>query len=237
MGKMGLGYGSEYQLLRYMGRHRNLLDCKILKVLGLEKERIEWLDFNFSGKEPFSKDSELVGIRPFFQEKNFSLIQEQWKNFWPSKARQHNWDAVFKIQDQWFFVEAKARKNEFTKTSIKECEKENKTKIEQVLNETKEFFENKSNVKWIDSKYYQLCNRLAFIYFCEKMSINAKIIYINFINGYKKKTVFVYDNVSDEKQWKKYLKTAYTELGFNNDAKLKKYLINVYIDCSKGEMN
>ena len=34
MAKMGIGYGSEYQLLRYMGRHRKLLNKKILESIG-----------------------------------------------------------------------------------------------------------------------------------------------------------------------------------------------------------
>lgn len=45
MGEMGNGYGSECHLLRFMGRHRHLLDERILAVLG--GDSINWLDFGF----------------------------------------------------------------------------------------------------------------------------------------------------------------------------------------------
>ncbi len=49
MGDMRFGYGSEWHLLRFLGRHRNYLNQQILKVMGSEGCcRIEWLDFNFS---------------------------------------------------------------------------------------------------------------------------------------------------------------------------------------------
>lgn len=32
MGEMGMGYGSECHLLRYLGRHRRALDARILEV-------------------------------------------------------------------------------------------------------------------------------------------------------------------------------------------------------------
>ena len=36
MAEMALGYGSEYQLLRFLGHHRIELDKEIKKVLGVE---------------------------------------------------------------------------------------------------------------------------------------------------------------------------------------------------------
>ncbi|MHC9543357.1 MAG: hypothetical protein AB9903_27925 [Vulcanimicrobiota bacterium] len=52
MDHIGYGYGSEFHLLRYLGRHRNTLNEKINKVKGLEMiKEISWLDFN-------SKDNE-----------------------------------------------------------------------------------------------------------------------------------------------------------------------------------
>ena len=40
---MALGYGSEYQLLRYLGHHRNYLNDEIRKVIG--EGPIMWLDY------------------------------------------------------------------------------------------------------------------------------------------------------------------------------------------------
>lgn len=43
MAEMAIGYGSEYQLLRYLGHHRNFLNGEINKVIG--SGGIEWLDY------------------------------------------------------------------------------------------------------------------------------------------------------------------------------------------------
>ena len=45
MGMMGVGYGSECHLPRYLGRHRALLDRRVLDVTGATA--VEWLDYPF----------------------------------------------------------------------------------------------------------------------------------------------------------------------------------------------
>ena len=59
MGKMALGYGSEFHLLRWTGRHRNKFDNKIKQLLNIDN--VTWLDFDFSNNtdEP---DKELIGL-------------------------------------------------------------------------------------------------------------------------------------------------------------------------------
>ena len=47
MGHLGYGYGSEFQLLRFMGRHRNFLDDEIKKQINIVGD-IKWLDFEFT---------------------------------------------------------------------------------------------------------------------------------------------------------------------------------------------
>ena len=46
MGRIGHGYGSEWHLLRYLGRHRAAVDRFVLDATG--GEAIEWLDFGFN---------------------------------------------------------------------------------------------------------------------------------------------------------------------------------------------
>jgi hypothetical protein len=45
MGRMGLGYGSEFHLLRYLGRHRRYLNRAIEDKFG--GRVLDWLDFSF----------------------------------------------------------------------------------------------------------------------------------------------------------------------------------------------
>ena len=55
MAQIGYGYGSEFQLLRFMGRHRDLLDNEIKKQINQTGE-IHWLDFGFT-----DLDATLIG--------------------------------------------------------------------------------------------------------------------------------------------------------------------------------
>ena len=60
MAEMGLGYGSEYQLLRYLGHHRNELNKNINENTRLKGELI-WLDFP-KNTSRLSLDTEYVGL-------------------------------------------------------------------------------------------------------------------------------------------------------------------------------
>lgn len=45
MADMSAGFGSECHLLRYLGRHRNLLDQRVLNLTGADT--VTWLDHPF----------------------------------------------------------------------------------------------------------------------------------------------------------------------------------------------
>ena len=106
MAEMALGYGSEYQLLRFLGHHRNFLNKEISKVLNT-KDQIYWLDYP-SNFERLSLDGEFKDIECFQD----NAIAEKWKIYWPSRGNSQNWDGIFKIKDTWYFVEAKAHISE-----------------------------------------------------------------------------------------------------------------------------
>ena len=90
MSWIGHGYGSEWHLLRYLGRHRNLLDSAIQETIGCGE--LEWLDFGFDSRNPWH-DAEWKGM-DFLSED--SALQESWRVYWPQGAGIHNWDAVAK---------------------------------------------------------------------------------------------------------------------------------------------
>lgn len=234
MAKMGIGYGSEYQLLRYMGRHRKLLNKKILDSIG-SNGPIDWLDFGFSKSNPSNSDNELKGIQAFKKEAFYPILENNWKNFWPQTGSSQSWDAVFTIDVEWFFIEAKAHKSEII-DPVKKLEPNSRSIIQKSLEETRIFFGADSSEHWINSKYYQLCNRLAFVYFCQKNSIKAKIIYLDFINGFKKNGFFSRDNVNSIQEWKEIFNVVYCNLGLTNSKNLKDFLTHVYIDCNAGTL-
>lgn len=80
-----------------------------------------------------------------------------------------------------------------------------------------------------------MANRLAFINFCNKNRIKAKLVYINFINSYDKPGSCGNLNVKSKKEWDKIWEEEYKDLGITEN-QLKEILYHVYIDCTASEM-
>jgi len=119
---MGLGYGSEYQLLRYLGHHRNELK-KVINENTRLKGELFWLDFPKSIKR-LSLDSEYVGLNvlkdkvleDIFTQSDINNLLSGWKNYWSKTGTQPNWDGVILHkegnQEELVIVEAKAHLGE-----------------------------------------------------------------------------------------------------------------------------
>jgi len=115
MAEIGNGYGSEFQLMRFLGHHREELESIIRKELKEDGE-IKWLDFPYDSTKK-SGDSEYVGLSFLKSETNFKSINANWKKVWPSVNNAQNWDAIAKIGKRWLLIEAKAHKNEVNSDS------------------------------------------------------------------------------------------------------------------------
>ena len=135
-----------------------------------------------------------------------------------------NWDAIFTIDDTWFFVEAKAHIDEaFQNCSASSTE--SLKKIDKAFNETKIWLSVKKDVKWSETDCYQLANRLAFIHFCNLNGIKAKLLYISFINGYYRK------NVSSRESWENDVwNKQFETLGITQDS-VRDLIYHIYPDC------
>ena len=175
MGKMGNGYGSEFHLLRYMGRHRHRLDALVLDLV--KAATIDWLDFGFDNSTP-SKDAELKGLS--FLEDNRE-IENAWEKFWPTGRGIHNWDAVAKLGfgsagKEWLLVEAKAHLEEMKSSCMAEG---GLAKISAAFTEVKSALGVAPDREWLNP-YYQYCNRVAALYFLHKNTIPARLLFIYF---------------------------------------------------------
>lgn len=226
MAEMALGYGSEYQLLRFLGHHRNFLNNEISEVLNTE-EQIYWLDFPFN-YERLSLDGEYKDVECFPD----NAIAEKWKVYWPPSGNSQNWDGIFKINDTWYFVEAKVHASEVESS----CGASDKSKaiIKKAFDETISFVKSsKTSEQWVskDCKSYQLANRLAFINFCKRNGIKAKLVYISFINGYDKPGTSGKLSISSKEKWQEIWKNEYTDLGISAE-NIERILYHVYIDCT-----
>ena len=82
--------------------------------------------------------------------------------------------------------------------------------------------------KWIDSKSYQLANRLAFLYFCKKCGLKAKLVYIGFLNGFKKRREN--DEIHSIQEWEGIWKEELNSLGLDRE-QINSHIFFVYPNC------
>jgi hypothetical protein len=187
---IGAGYGSEYHLMRYMARYRNLLNQLVEKEVS--GRMLEWLDFipgdysEYNTRVPCRTklpDHEYVGV-DFLQSERPDVLKA-WQGFWPQTGNQQNWDSVGRVEidgkPTWLLVEAKANLDELRS----DCKAKDRalTIIESAFDQTRHCFGLNLKGDW-KKKYYQYANRLATLYFLTKHrqehSIPAKLLLIYF---------------------------------------------------------
>ena len=229
---MGLGYGSEFQLMRFLGHHRNLLNKHIRNAVGAEEDAsVEWLDYPFNSDNKSSGDGEWKKIECFRDREDYEKIETEWKKYWPQSGNAMNWDGIFRIGDTWYFVEAKASKKEAHQSCNAKADSPNRSIIKKAFTETISWLKSDESKEWINSDCYQLANRFAFIQFCEEVGIDAKLLYISFCNDEKRKDN---DYVSSKIEWEEIWKEEYEMLGIDEDL-LKGKLYHIYLDCLNGQ--
>lgn len=243
MAEMGLGYGSEYQLLRFLGHHRNELN-KIIRENTRLKGELIWLDYPKNSNR-LSLDSEYIGLmflkddisKDIFTQSDIDKLLLGWKEYWSTTGRQPNWDGVMvhkkDNQIELVIIEAKANLEEI-KSNTKSASNE---KIQKAFIATQKNL-NISNSNWF-GKYYQLANRLALVNYLQNNShfkINASLLYIYFLNGYEKRQlkgrkIITIENksVKTQKEWEKVIDSGHLDLGLNDKA--KQYISKIFVDC------
>jgi hypothetical protein len=231
LGTIGHGYGSEWHLLRYLGRHRQKLRDEILSKTG--GDDIQWIDFHFSQKnEPLKHDIELKGVE-FLEE--FGI--KQWESFWPQRGNAPNWDVVGKTvvngNTEWLLVEAKSHEDELhPKNTGCDAKPPSLEKIKEAMKKTREALrvEGFQEETWL-GPYYQFCNRLATLYFLNvecKPSISAHLVPIYFYG----------DKIKGEKcpqsceEWEKNINNMYKKIGLTKESKLRRRIHNIYLSTN-----
>lgn len=205
MGKIGYGYGSEWHLLRFMGRHRRLLDRRILDVVG--GDSIDWLEFGFHLSKPWL-DAEIKGL-DFLHAEHPARIA--WKEWWPQGRGIHNWDAVGKVRfghvEEWLLVEAKAHLAEL-RSDCGATSLASRLEIERAFAETKKALSVPEERDWLHG-YYQFCNRVAALYFLNEHNAPARLLSIYFLGDRPLDRTFP----QDEAGWREALRAQEEHVG------------------------
>ena len=227
MGKLGYGYGSEFHLLRWMGRHRAEFDKRVCEALNVTD--VKWFDFKFDAKKEIP-DRELVGLE-FIKEhpldkdgQRFAKVLKAFKDHWPQRGNQMNWDAVGMAGDTYILCEAKAH--------IGEIEKKNKDsdKTRSARDRIKAFkFAKKEihaceNADWFHN-FYQMANRLYILALLKKYNIRAMLLNIYFcgdrFRGRK--------CPAKAEEWGKIIKDEYETLGITGNSFVEERVKHLFL--------
>jgi len=177
MGMIGDGYGSECHLLRYLGRHRALLNQRVLEVTGATA--IEWLDYPFDQRRTW-QDGEWKGL-DFVSDDAPAKVA--WRRTWPQGRNAPNWDAIGRLRfgpgEAWLLVEAKANIEELC-SSCKASAHGGRPMVEAFLARTRERLGVAADHDWL-SGYYQFCNRLAVLDLLNEHGAPAHLLNIYFV--------------------------------------------------------
>jgi len=220
MNNLRLGYGSEWHLLRYMGRHRALLREKVLALTG--GDDLGWQDFGFTADareegnfgDAESKGLDFLPAHPMHQD-----VREAWAKWWPQTGNVQNWDAVGVVDrdgnPEWILVEAKANLEEL-KSETKAKEHGGLPKIRDCFQEAQQAFGADAGRDWT-KPYYQYANRLAVLHFLTKMKVRARLLFIYFTG----------DSVPNRtcpksaEEWQPALRDMKASLGLKGDSPLE----------------
>ena len=223
MAQIGYGYGSEYQLLRFLGHHRHELEKKITEQIG--QGTFDWVDFEYANpKKSISGDKEITGLGflEILYPNQYQKIEADYKTF-IKKSDWQNWDAVFTLNGILYLVEAKAHISELSSGK----EEHGYSSKEFIL----KYFESQLpglpvNRVWLQ-EYYQLANRLATAAFLNNHGIKTKVLYLFFVNGYRKRVLEkegrgekIFETVNlnaTEAQFKDAIALEMRTLGINHD--------------------
>ncbi|MCI7614105.1 MAG: hypothetical protein MSS61_01955 [Bacteroidales bacterium] len=223
MAQIGYGYGSEFQLLRFMGRHRDLLDNEIKKQINQTGE-IHWLDFGFTDLDAtFIGDEEQKGLAflesvPFASVEQIRSIREEISKYKVGRmVASQSWDALFTIGDTLYLVEAKAHCEEMLTSNHERAA--NKAILSFMEEELPTL---KVTEEWVKD-YYQLANRLATTALLNKHGIKANTLCLFFENGYKKKAIInekltvLADKDTSKEDFEKAIKIEMDTLGISHE--------------------
>jgi hypothetical protein len=230
LARLNAGYGTEFHLLRMLGRHRRFFDSHVCGATGADS--VEWLDFP-SGEMRRDKNGRPIWDREWVR-LDFLPVDDSariaWQSAWPMSHRGfHNWDAIGRLMYgescDWLLVEAKANIEELSSS----CKAENQDSIDRIkktLDQTKSELNVADSCDWLTG-YYQFCNRLAVLHIMNDAGTAAHMLNIYFYGdvGDSRRTC-----PADKHDWRPALVARNTHLGLGAEHQLQGRLHELFID-------
>ena len=240
MGILGHGYGSEFHLLRWMGRHREEFTRRVSKVVG--SQTVTWFDFNFNNSNPVP-DGEIHGFSFLSQgrcQNQAKELLERVRNkkswcYWPGGGNSISWDAVGQTESGRFVLcEAKAHKKELVSSISRETTIESSDLVFKALEGTKEHIRIDSKSDW-RQHYYQFANRLYVQAVLDYFGIDAVLLNIYFMGD-----AFPSDAAqcpATQGEWEESIKKEYETLGVPRKGNLfiDKHVRDLFLPVSLGK--
>ncbi len=177
MGVIGYGYGSEWDLLWYLGRHRRELELHVMRLTSATA--VEWSDFPDDTDDGL-RDREWKGLE-FLRADD--PVRVAWEQAWPHGGNVQNWDALARLEigdrSEWLLVEAKAHTGELI-SSCAAASPISRDKIASVFEITKAALGVYLEHDWT-REYYQFSNRVALLHHLTSHGAAARLLFVYFI--------------------------------------------------------
>lgn len=219
MPEMGAGYGSEAHLLRFLGRHRRLLDGLVLDATG--GDAIEWLDYNFDPNARW-QDAEWTGVE--FVESD--ELRAHWRDFWPTTGTQPNWDAIGRLRSvgewSWLLVEAKANLEEIKRSTG--AGEVSRRKISAAFDLVKADLGVDPNQDWLHG-YYQFCFQVTVLWFLQHRGFPARLLYVYFTGD--RNPGFTCPQVPEE--WDAAIEQMHRRVGLPEGHELSQHIHHLFV--------
>jgi len=237
MSRMGYGYGSEFHLLRWMGRHRKEFTQRVAKIVG--SQTVSWFDFEFNNNNPIP-DGEIQGFSFLrlgkFQNKTMDLLKRVQKEKpwcrWPGGGRSISWDAVGQTENGRFVLcEAKAHKEEMVSSISRSTASKSKDMISEAFEGTKAHIGVSSSSDWRKT-YYQLANRLYVQAVLDVIGIDAVLLNIYFLGDSFPRTTIQCPETQAE--WEEAITKEYETLGIprKGNSFIDKHVLELFLPVS-----
>lgn len=212
MATMGHGYGSEFHLLRWMGRHRKALNQKVEEITGLAG--LEWLDFEFK-REKDIPDEELKGLNFLSGDSRRSVVLDKFRSgplSWPQGGELMNWDAVGRAGNAYVLCEAKAHVGEIVKRYVPgdspSVEQRNRA-----FAFAKTMVGADPSADWMHN-FYQMANRLYILALLTECEIEAILLNVYFCGDRFRGR----ECPESREGWETILKEEYGKLGIDEQS-------------------